>query len=75
VEQELIRFEEAAASILEDLSTLAGRVKKELDSDLSDVFQAHIAMAQDASLKAEVEEEISYELVSAGTAVRTVFRR
>lgn len=75
VEQEVIRFKEAAASISGDLSALAGRVKKEMDSDLSDVFQAHFTMAQDASLNAEVEKEISDELVSAGTAVRTVFRR
>jgi phosphoenolpyruvate-protein phosphotransferase len=75
VEQELIRFEQATARISGDLSALAGRVKKEMDSDLSDVFEAHIAMVQDASLKAEVEKEISDELVSAGNAVRTVFRR
>jgi phosphoenolpyruvate-protein phosphotransferase len=75
VEQELIRFEKAAASISSDLRALADRVEKEVDSDLSDVFQAHFTMVQDASLKADVEKEIRDELVSAGTAVRTVFRR
>jgi phosphoenolpyruvate-protein phosphotransferase len=75
VEQELGRFEEAVESIAGELSILAGGVKIEMNSNLSDVFQAHILMVQDASLKAEVEKEIRDELVSAGTAVKTVFRR
>ncbi|MFA5043055.1 MAG: phosphoenolpyruvate--protein phosphotransferase [Kiritimatiellia bacterium] len=75
VEEELKRLEKAIRRISDDLNVLIGRVKREMDSDLSGVFQAHIAMVQDASLKAEVEKEIRGELVSAGAAVRTVFRR
>jgi len=75
VEDELKRFEQAVAGISGDLSHLAGQVQKEMDASFSDVFHAHIAMVKDASLKAEVVKEISDELVSAGRAVRTVFRR
>ena len=75
VEEETQRFERAVARVSDDLSSLVGRVQTEMDSDLSGVFQAHVAIVQDASLKSEVHKEIREELVSAGTAVRTVFRR
>ena len=75
IEPELKRLDRALARISDDLSVLAGRVEAEIDSELSGVFHAHLAMMQDASLKAEVEKEVKGELVSAGSAVRTVFRR
>ena len=75
VNDELERLERALQRIFLDLSRLAERVEKEIDSELSGVFRAHLAMVQDPSLKTEVEREISGELVSAGSAVRTVFRR
>ena len=75
VDDELERLSRAIQRISGDLSLLAERVEKEIDSELSGVFRAHLAMVQDPSLKAEVEKEISGELVSAGSAVRTVFRR
>jgi phosphoenolpyruvate-protein phosphotransferase len=74
-ESELKRLGRALARISDDLSVLADRVEAEIDSELSGVFHAHLAMVQDASLRAEVEKEIKDELVSAGSAVRTVFRR
>jgi len=74
-ESELENLNRALARISHDLSVLAGRVEKEIDSELSGVFHAHLAMVQDSSLKAEIEKEIKDELVSAGSAVRTVFRR
>ena len=75
IELELKRLNRALARISDDLSVLAGRVEEEIDSKLSGVFHAHLAMVQDLSLKAEIEKEIKDELVSAGSAVRTVFRR
>jgi len=75
VEGELKGLDRALASISDDLNVLANRVEKEIDSELSGVFHAHLAMVQDPSLRKEVEREITEELVSAGTAVRTVFRR
>ena len=75
VEDELKRLDLALVRISDDLSVLAGRVEKEIDAQLSGVFHAHLAMVQDPSLRTELEEEIKKELVSAGTAVRTVFRR
>lgn len=50
-------------------------MEQEIDSGLSGVFHAHLAMVQDPSLRKEVEKQIRDELVSAGSAVRTVFRR
>ena len=75
VEDELERLDRALLRISDDLSILADRVETEIDSELSGVFRAHLAMVQDPSLKTEVEKEITDELVSAGSAVRTVFRR
>lgn len=75
VEDELKRFEQAVTHISGDLSNLAGQVGKEMDASFSDVFRAHIAMVEDTSLKTEVMWEIRETLVSAGTAVRKVFRR
>jgi len=75
VEDELERLDRALLRISDDLSILAERVEKEIDSELSGVFHAHLAIVQDPSLRTEVEKEITDELVSAGSAVRTVFRR
>ena len=72
---ELKGLDRALARISDDLSELASRVEREIDSELSGVFHAHLAMVQDPSLREEVEKEIKAELVSAGSAVRTVFRR
>lgn len=74
-EPELKRLDRALARISDDLGVLADRVDAEIDSELSGVFHAHLAMVQDASLRAEAEKEIKDELVSAGSAVKTVFRR
>jgi phosphoenolpyruvate-protein phosphotransferase len=75
VEEERNRFEVAVTEISGDLEDLASRVHKEIHASLSDVFRAHAVMVADTSLKAEVHKEIRDELVSAGSAVRTVFRR
>ena len=75
VEEELKRYREALARISNELDTLAARVSKEIDAELSNIFQAHISMVQDASLNADVENAIRVGQVSAGTAVRTVFHR
>jgi len=75
VEDELTRLDRALLRISDDLAALADRVEKEIDSELSGVFHAHLAMVRDQSLRTEVENEIRDELISAGSAVRTVFRR
>lgn len=75
VDDELERLDRALLQISDDLSILAARVEKEIDSELSGVFRAHLAMVQDPSLRKEVEKEITDELVSAGSAVKTVYRR
>lgn len=75
VEEEQDQLARALEKISDDLNSLANRVEEEIDSELSDVFRAHMAMVQDPGLREEVEKEIREELVSAGNAVRTVFRR
>ncbi|MDA3924760.1 MAG: phosphoenolpyruvate--protein phosphotransferase [Kiritimatiellae bacterium] len=74
IDKELARFAEALIHITGVLDDLAEHVEEELDSNLAEVFRAHSMIVQDASLQAEVEKEIREEWVSAGSAVRTVFR-
>ena len=75
VKEEAQRFIDAVDKVSGDLNTLASRVQNEISTELSGVFHAHTAIVQDTSLQTEVLNEIRQELVSAGTAVRTVFRR
>ncbi|MFQ3225579.1 MAG: phosphoenolpyruvate-protein phosphotransferase [Lentimonas sp.] len=74
-ESELKRLDLAMKRISKDLSVLADRVGAEIDTALSGVFHAHLAIVNDKGLRADIEREIKDELVSAGSAVRTVFRR
>jgi phosphoenolpyruvate-protein phosphotransferase len=75
VEGELERLENAMVRIGADLTTLTSRVEKEMDAKLAGIFEAHRMMLNDAALKEELCKEIRTEMVSAGSAVRTVFRR
>jgi len=75
VEDELDRFSRAVTKVSDDLGVLVDRVSREMDDTLSDIFSAHIAMVKDPSLTAEVQKEITEELLSAGSAVKMVFRR
>jgi phosphoenolpyruvate-protein phosphotransferase len=75
VETEIQRFDKALKHISGRLGGLADDVREEMDSDLSDVFRAHVLIIEDQSLQEEVAREIREELVSAGSAVKTVFRR
>jgi len=72
---ELKELDRAIEKISDDLSVLANRVEKEISSELSEVFYAHLTMVQDSGIRQEVEKEITEKLVSAGSAVRTVFQR
>jgi phosphoenolpyruvate-protein phosphotransferase len=75
VDGELDRLENAMTTITADLTALTSRVEKEMDAKLASIFEAHQMMLNDATLKEELRNEIRNELVSAGSAVRTVFRR
>ncbi|MEA1910087.1 MAG: phosphoenolpyruvate--protein phosphotransferase [Spirochaetota bacterium] len=74
-ENEIRRLSRAVVRISGDLKSLAAHVETEIDSDLARVFHAHIAIIDDPVLRNEIEKEIRDELVSAGSAVRVVFRR
>lgn len=69
------RFELAIDKILQDLNTLATRVEKEMDSQVAEIFEAHQLMLQDPALTDDLQQHIAEELVSAGSAVRAVFKR
>ncbi len=75
VEKELSRLDFATAKISDDLATLATRVEKEVNSRLASVFVAHQLIAEDSSLREEIRREILDNLVTASSAVKTVFLR
>ncbi len=75
VEEELGNLDTATSKITDDLLTLALHVEKEIDTRLSKVFEVHQLILHDASLKKELRQEIVDNLVSAGSAVKTVFLR
>lgn len=75
VEEEFSRLDAATASISNDLLALATRVEKEIDTRLSGVFEAHQLMVNDPALREELRKEIAENLISAGSAVKTVFLR
>ena len=75
VEEEFSRLDVATAKISDDLVTLAARVEREIDSRLASVFGAHQLIVDDASLRAELKKEILDNLVTASSAVKTVFLR
>lgn len=75
VKKEFSRLDAATARISEDLSALAIRVEKEIDSRLAEVFGSHQLMLNDSSLRDELRNEIVSNLVNASSAVKTVFLR
>jgi phosphoenolpyruvate-protein phosphotransferase len=75
VHEEFSRLDVATTRISDDLSALATRVEKEIDSRLAEVFGAHQLMLNDSSLREELRKEIVDNLVNASTAVKTVFLR
>jgi phosphoenolpyruvate-protein phosphotransferase len=75
VDEEFSRLDTATARISEDLLALATRVEEEIDGRLASVFGAHQLIADDSSLKEELKKEIAENLVSASSAVKTVFLR
>ncbi len=75
VDEEVRDLEISTAAITEDLLALATRVEREMDANLAAVFDAHQQMLNDPVLKAELRAEIRGKLVSARSAVKSVFLR
>jgi len=73
VEEEFYRLDQATVKISDDLLVLAGRVEKEIDSRLAEVFGAHRQILADSALKEELRKEIVDNLVSAGSASQECF--
>ena len=74
-EEQLSRLDVATASISDDLLVLAERVEDEIDARLAEVFSTHQLMVNDVTLRQELRKEIIENLVSATSAVKTVFLR
>jgi len=75
IEYELSRLDAATASISDDLLVLAARVERQIDARLAEVFGAHQLMVNDRALRDELRQEITENIVSASSAVKTVFLR
>ncbi|MBU2709794.1 phosphoenolpyruvate--protein phosphotransferase [Zooshikella sp. WH53] len=75
VEEEFTRLDQATAQISNDLIILATRVEKEIDKHLAEVFGVHKQILDDHLLKEELRREIVDNLVTAGSAVKSVFLR
>jgi phosphoenolpyruvate-protein phosphotransferase len=75
VDEEFWHLDAATARISDDLTALAAKVEREIDSRLAQVFTTHQLILHDSSLKEELKKEIAENLVSAGSAVKTVFLR
>lgn len=75
VEKEFVRLDQATAKISDDLYILATRVEKEIDSRLAEVFGAHKQILNDQVLREELRKEIVDNLVTASSAVKSVFLR
>jgi phosphoenolpyruvate-protein phosphotransferase len=72
---EVRHLEISTAATTEDLLALATRVEREMDANLAAVFDTHQQMLNDPVLKAELRAEIQGNLVSARSAVKSVFLR
>ena len=75
VEEEFRRLDAATTMISDDLLALAARVETEIDSRLSNVFEAHKLIVDDSYLKEELRKEITDNLITAGSAVKAVLLR
>lgn len=75
IEYELSRLDRATLSISDDLLALAERVEKQIDARLAEVFNAHHLMVNDSVIRDELRKEIIQNLVSASSAVKTVYLR
>ena len=75
IDQEFRHLESSTATITDDLLALATRVEQEMDANLAAVFDAHQQMLNDPALKVELRAEIRENLVTASSAVKTVFLR
>lgn len=73
--EEIARLDQATLHISDDLINLATRVEREIDAHLAEVFSAHKTILNDQSLRDELRKEIVDNLVTAGSAVKSVFLR
>lgn len=75
VEEEVASLDQATVHISDELVTLATRVEKEIDARLAEVFSTHKMILNDQLLRDELTKEIVENLVTASSAVKSVFLR
>ncbi len=75
IEEEFYRLDEATTKVSDDLCALAVRVEEQVDARLASIFGIHKLIVEDTSLRNELKREIEDNLVTASSAVKTVFLR
>ncbi len=75
VERELDRLRVAFDKTRAELRESARRVEEQFNAHLADIFRAHEMMLESLFASDEITRELRGSLMSAGTAVRRVFRR
>ena len=75
IDAEIDSLKRSTGVITGDLLILAKRVEQATDSSSAAVFEAHQAILNDPKLSEELRHEIQDRLVSAASAVKTVFLR
>lgn len=73
--KEFTKLDDATKKSTNDLLALATRVEKEIDARFAEVFGSHQLILNDPTLKKELQKEITDNLVSASSAVKSVFLR
>lgn len=75
VQGEVARFKKAVASSENDLKVLRDQVAVEHGAEIGGIFDFHLGLLRDKSLIADIDKEISTQLVTAEYAVSTVMRK
>lgn len=75
VEEEVKRYENAFEKAKQDIAVNASSVTKELGDSYGLIFQAHLAILEDSTLKEEIRKKIETEFYSASFAISTIFRQ
>jgi phosphoenolpyruvate-protein phosphotransferase len=75
VEEELRRIQEALDQVHRELDQTKEVVKKTVNKQNADIFEAHKMILKDEKLLMDLEKELNRELINAEQAVRNVFRR
>lgn len=74
-EKEYSRIENAISEVKNELKISAGRIKKELDQDMADIFHAQATMLTDPTLNDDLKHELFNKMVCAEEAVKNILNK